>query len=70
MEKQITYRWWQDDNDIIKIDHQEQLNDHAINHIYEMINKGFSSGNLIAILDVDEPSETQYDGYWELKTIN
>ncbi len=68
----INYIWWmpttKNVGKEINPEHQEQLAEDAMNHIFEMMGAGYTSGLLNAELDSGESDATQYNGYWEVTT--
>ena len=61
----ITYRWWitYNKDESISLQHTEILESSAIKHINEMIDQGFSSGDLNEEIHV-----MNYSGWWEVTT--
>jgi len=58
-----TYTWWNDDNEELTISSEAKsyLAEHAAEHISEMANEGYTSGQLLA-----ELNEINYKGWWTL----
>lgn len=62
----ITFQWWRaDTHKEIPEKHREQLKDSARKRIDEIVDKGFSGGQLL-----DEIEGIEYRGWWDLTTVN
>ena len=69
----ISYNWSADDNRIIKFDHQEALEESAMNRIIEMMKEGYTSGELIDNISMDDEDGedgVDYSGWWSVTTKN
>lgn len=67
----ITYRWWNEDG--VKPEHVEALEESAWARIVEMAHEGYTSGELndtVRMTDDDPEDGVEYTGWWELKTAN
>lgn len=64
----ITYRWWDEETDTIDPDHLEQLDNEALERIMQMQREGYTSGELITTLILND-KETEFQGWWELTTV-
>lgn len=63
-----TYRWWRDDGKAIKNSHIETLDDTAIEHITELMQHGYKSGELVDSIRRtarDGEEGISYSGWWE-----
>lgn len=72
MKKRISYNyeWWTDDGDI-QDKHQSALEEHAEDHIKEMVKEGYTSGQLLANVRVDDSDGEdgiEYQGAWSRDT--
>jgi hypothetical protein len=66
----IHYNWRRENGKKVKPEHVEALDETATTHIFEMMNKGYSSGLLsdnIHMIDSDPESGVEYRGWWEVK---
>lgn len=65
IERKITikYRWWHDEVDDIPGNILEELADQAIDHIYEFMADGYTSGEMST-----EIEGIYYNGFWEMTT--
>jgi len=66
----IVYRWFRSGSKDIKPEHIEALNESAQERIWEMIGKGYKSGELndnIRMTDDDGLDGVEYLGWWETK---
>ena len=64
----ISYRWWRDNKKAIIPEHVGALEESAEDKIFEMLEEGFSCGELrdnIHMLDKDPEDGIEYNGYWE-----
>ena len=68
MEKKIsiTYRWWNEQG--IKQEHTETLEEEAQTRIFQMTKEGYTSGELLSTLTTDNDEEIEYSGWWEMTT--
>ncbi|MCK5610450.1 hypothetical protein KAR91_51735 [Candidatus Pacearchaeota archaeon] len=70
---EISYNWRRvNDEDIIP-EHVEALEEAAQNRIAEMLNQGFTSGELLDTIHMthsDPENGVEYHGWWETKTLN
>jgi len=65
--KTITYRWWTDGD--INPAHIEALEESAEDRIFEMITRGFTSGelrNYIRMPADDSEGGVEYSGWWKV----
>ncbi len=62
----ITTKWWCDDDVEMKDYFESQLNEHADNHIQDMIADGYTSGDLYHVISGDD---VDFRGWWEIETI-
>jgi hypothetical protein len=65
----LTYRWWRDDKQSINFAHIHALAESADKHMFDMMAKGYTSGELIdniRMTDDDPPEGVEYSGYWEV----
>lgn len=65
--KKITYRWWNENE--LKEDHIEALDESAEARIAEMLKEGYTSGELfdnIRISEGDPEDGIEYSGWWEV----
>ena len=69
IEKQqtITYRWWSDDIEKISSECSNNLEEHAVGRIYEMLQQGYTSGDLSMEYELDS-KEIEFSGWWEITT--
>lgn len=58
-------RWWRNDDKLIPKDHITQLEQSAKDRVREMVDQGYSSGELN-----EEIKNISYSGYWEVKELN
>lgn len=65
VEKKINFSWWNVDSSKIDVEHddRERLEKAAMSSIFEMIQKGFTSGELI-----DDGEFISYRGWWDFKS--
>lgn len=66
----ISYEWWRDDGKEIKPSHILALDESALNRIHEMRNEGFTSGELLDNITMDEEDGEDgisYSGWWNTK---
>lgn len=66
----ISYEWWRTDNSDIIPQHIGALEESAEARIYEMIPKGYTSGQLvdnIYMMESDTESGVDYTGVWSTK---
>lgn len=68
----IHYRWWRDcdGDDSIKPEHVEALEERAMDRIKEMMEEGYSSGELldnIRMSDEDGEDGIEYTGWWHIE---
>lgn len=71
MKKQITINWWTDSGDI-KDSHLKALEEAGFNRAFEMVQQGYTSGELSdnIRMDDDDPEDgIQYSGHWELTDV-
>ncbi len=70
MEKKttITYNWKRDDGKKIPKKHEYQLIDHALNHISEQLQQGYTSGELIETISDGSKKGIDCSGWFEIKT--
>lgn len=67
----ITYEWWNNECAEVKESHQEALEEDAMERINEMTKEGFTSGDLVSNVRVDDndgEDGVEYIGYWSLNT--
>ena len=67
----ITYRWSKDDSSEIKTNHQEALDESAQSRIFEMMQQGYTSGELhdnVRMDDEDGEDGVEYSGWFEVST--
>jgi hypothetical protein len=62
----ITYRWWNENE--VKPNHVEALEESAWTRIIEMANQGYTSGELNDNIHMDNDPEdgVEYSGWWEM----
>jgi len=63
----IKYKWWADDKTEIKENHQTTLEDTAVDQIIDMFEQGYTSGELMDVVYIDEndpPDGIVYRGSW------
>jgi hypothetical protein len=66
----ISYNWWRDDGKRIKPAHMPALEETAATRIWEMVKKGYTSGNLtdnIHMTKRDPEDGVAYSGWWDAK---
>ena len=66
----ITYKWWKYDGEI-KDTHVEALEETAKAHIFEMTAGGYTSGQLVDNIRVDDSDGedgVEYTGWWGVKS--
>lgn len=70
VKKELTYRWWSEDDRGLRPGHIEQLKDLADEVITEQLSEGSVCGHLDAELELDEDPTVyvNYRGYWESST--
>ena len=69
----ISYNWSKDDDSEIKPKHQEALEESAMDRITQMMNEGYSSGELndtVRMDDEDGEEGIEYRGWWSITTKN
>ena len=66
LEFTISFRWWLNGARQINPDHAEDLKESAISRIAEMVERGYTSGELCADFDEDA---IEYHGYWEIRSV-
>lgn len=67
--KLITYRWWRDSKKEIKPEHIPALEERAFERIVEMMQQGYTSGELddsIRMTIADPEDGVAYTGWWEV----
>jgi hypothetical protein len=65
----ITYRWWRPNEEEIKPEHVEALEESAMERINDQMSEGMSSGELhdnILMNDDDGDDGITYQGWWDL----
>ena len=60
-----TFRWWNEEEGEIPVEHKIQLEDEAEGHINWMRGQGLTSGELISIID-----DIDYRGHWEFTYVS
>lgn len=66
----ISYEWWRSDGKRMRPEHREALEEMAEERIGEMMQEGYSSGQLtdnVHMDDNDPPDGVEYTGWWEVK---
>jgi hypothetical protein len=69
----ISYNWKRDDDGEIKPEHVEALEETAMNRIIDMMQEGYTSGELsdnIIMTDEDGEDGISYSGLWSINTKN
>ena len=66
MNKSINYRWWHEDLDSIPDEFVEQLEEAAIDHIFERIKEGCTSGVLYSELESTLGEQFSFRGCWNI----
>ena len=74
----ISYNWSKDSDELdnsteIKFKHQEALEESAMNRILEMMKEGYTSGELVDCVrmdDEDGEEGIEYSGWWSIDTKN
>jgi len=64
----VSYRWWRDNDEPIKPEHEEALDESARAHIFNSMCEGFTSGELSDNIHMtkDDPKDgVEYKGWWE-----
>jgi hypothetical protein len=72
-EVKISYEWSNDDDSEIKSNHQEALEESAMKRIIEMMEEGYTSGELndtVRMDDEDGEEGIEYSGWWSITTKN
>src|ERR1035437_4971054 len=70
-EVKISYEWSNDDDSEIKSNHQEALEESALKRIIEMMEEGYTSGELndtVLMDDEDGDEGIEYSGWWMMFT--
>lgn len=62
----ITIRWWNEDKDQIPAEHLEALEDAGKERALEMMQSGYTSGELIHT--IGDNDEFHYNGWFEINT--
>jgi len=59
----ISYRWWRPDGKDVNKRHIEELREHADTHIREVMDDGYTCGQLLTTIGM-----TEYEGWWDAES--
>jgi len=67
--KLTKYRWWREDWDEVVPDHVKELEKHAAERIADLLEQGFTEGELKIEISSGSSASVSYVGWWEHREI-